>query len=337
MIRALEAEKHSAFRDHLARLEEAGLNVKNLENLQGDECDVLIISIGYGKTPTGKFSRTYGAINQKHGYRLLNVLITRARHKVAVFNSIPEEVHSMFEHELAAGSQGLWSRGLLHAYIQYAAAIAQGDTARMQRVLDILKENAFHKSDSTKATEATFDSPFEEEVWDVLRRKFEEDEIQLQEPSMGFGIDMVVKPKRFPGLKIAVECDGEAYHSGWQNQLADFHREQLLRGAGYEFVRIWSRNWWMDARNSQNQLLQEIDGIMEGWSSTADPLPDWITDDASKISKKNPSNNPLKFWMMPLPLPMKPKRQRPLLRIANTSLPIDPTMFSLLVWSQLLL
>ena len=289
IIRAIEqAKQDSKFRKHIEPLEEAGLNVKNLENLQGDECDVLIISVGYGKTPTGRFSRSYGAINQKHGYRLLNVLITRSRHKVIVLNSIPAEAHSLFEHELAAGSQGTWSRGLLHAYIQYAQAISDGDENRMNRILDILKANSFNGSEKTQSSEEHFDSPFESEVWHVLRSKFNEDEIQLQQPAMGFRIDMVIQPKSQPGLKIAIECDGEAFHSGWQNQLADYHRESLLRGAGYEFVRIWSRNWWMDHQNAAAQLFRQIEELQNSWSSTKAPLPSWVADPVEFESNRSP-------------------------------------------------
>ena len=67
------------------------MNVKNLENLQGDECDILIISIGYGRTPTGRFVRNYSLINRKNGYRLLNVLVTRARYRVIVLNPFQEK------------------------------------------------------------------------------------------------------------------------------------------------------------------------------------------------------------------------------------------------------
>ena len=280
IIRAIEEAKvDQAFRDHITPLEEAGLNVKNLENLQGDECDILIISIGYGRTPTGRFVRNYSLINRKNGYRLLNVLVTRARYKVIVLNSIPREVHSQFEQELTAGTQERWSRGLLHAYIQYAQAVSIGDENRMNRILDILQSNSLKEDGRQQPADAAFESPFEEEVWNILREQYEASEITLQQPAMGFRIDMVVTPRSHPGLKIAVECDGEAFHSGWQNQLADFHRENLLRGAGYEFVRIWSRNWWMDTPGSARQLFKEIDQIKQGWAIREVQLPDWVTNE----------------------------------------------------------
>ena len=290
IIRAIEEAKvDPTFRDHIIPLEEAGLSVKNLENLQGDECDILIISIGYGRTPTGKFVRNYSLINRKNGYRLLNVLVTRARYKVIVLNSIPREVHSQFEQELISGTQGQWSRGLLHAYIQYAQAVSTGDDLRINRILDILQANSLKDEARQLPSDEALESPFEEEVWNVLREQYEASEITLQQPAMGFRIDMVVTPLSHPGLKIAIECDGEAYHSGWENQLADFHRENLLKGAGYQFVRIWSRNWWQDTPGSARQLFKEIDQIKEGWAIQEVNLPDWISQEIEcETTNENP-------------------------------------------------
>lgn len=278
IIRAIEEAKvDNTFRDHITLLEAAGLSIKNLENLQGDECDILIISIGYGRTPEGRFVRNYSLINRKNGYRLLNVLITRARYKVIVLNSIPRKYHSQFEQELSSGAEGAWSRGLLHAYIQYAEAVSNGDEGRINRILDILQSNSLKEETRQLPSDEALESPFEEEVWNVLLEQYEASEITLQQPAMGFRIDMVVSPRSHPGLKIAVECDGEAFHSGWQNQLADFHREKLLRDAGYQFVRIWSRNWWMDTPGSARQLFNEIDQIKEIWALREIKLPEWIS------------------------------------------------------------
>ena len=67
--------------------------VKNLENVQGDERDVMIFSTTFGKNEEGKFIQNFGPLNnQQKGYKLLNVLITRAKYKFDVFTSIPEEI-----------------------------------------------------------------------------------------------------------------------------------------------------------------------------------------------------------------------------------------------------
>ena len=258
-----EREVNAEFARRMAQFEDAGFGVKNLENLQGDECDIVMLSVGYGKSPDGRFRKNYGPMNQKHGYRLLNVLITRARHKIFVLNSIPMEETIMFQHELGAGA-GSWSRGLFHAYLNYARFISLEKRDEALRVLSQLRQFNLEKRDNhiPSETEEAFDSPFEEEVYFALRERFEESEIRSQEKALGFRMDFVIHPKEKPGVKIAVECDGAAYHEGWENQLSDFHREQLLKTSGYEFVRIWSRNWWNDAKGETRKLILAIDGVI---------------------------------------------------------------------------
>ncbi len=62
--------------------------VKNLENIQGDERDVIFISVGYGKDASGYMAMSFGPLNNDGGERRLNVLITRARERCEVFSSI---------------------------------------------------------------------------------------------------------------------------------------------------------------------------------------------------------------------------------------------------------
>ena len=258
-----EREVNAEFARRMAQYEDAGFGVKNLENLQGDECDIVMLSVGYGKSPDGRFRKNYGPINQKHGYRLLNVLVTRARHKIFVLNSIPMEETIMFQHELGAGSSS-WSRGLFHAYLNYARFISLDKRNEALRVLSQLRQfNLEHRENHVPAeVEEAFDSPFEEEVYFALRERFDESEIRSQEKALGFRMDFVIHPKEKPGVKIAVECDGASYHEGWENQLSDFHREELLKSSGYEFVRIWSRNWWSDAKGETRKLIHAIDGLI---------------------------------------------------------------------------
>ena len=276
-----EREINDAFARRMTQLEAKGFGVKNLENLQGDECDIVILSVGYGRTPEGKFKKLYGPINQKHGYRLLNVLVTRARHKMFVLNSIPMEETRMFLHEMGAGGSS-WSRGLFHAYLNYARLISLEKREEALHVLDQIRQfNLEHRDQHVSSDfDEKFDSPFEEEVFFALRSRFEEHEIRSQEKALGFRMDFVVHPKEAPGLKIAVECDGAAFHEGWENQLSDFHREQLLKDSGYKFVRIWSRNWWTDARGETSKVIRTIERLIAK-SITIEPrVPSFLDDTA---------------------------------------------------------
>ena len=76
----------------MMELETTGFFVKNLENIQGDERDVIILSTAYGNNNEGRFIQRFGPLNHAKGYRLLNVIVTRAKYKVYVCTSIPETV-----------------------------------------------------------------------------------------------------------------------------------------------------------------------------------------------------------------------------------------------------
>ena len=275
--KALEAYSFSDddFLTRFEQLKDHGLEIKNLENLQGDECDIVILSTGYGLTENGKFSRNYGQINRKGiGYRLINVLITRAKYKVHVVSSIPRKVYQGFEEELSSA----FDRGLFHAYLAYSEAVSNKDDNRVGSILQTLRRHKVTKDRSSdQYSEGFFESPFEEEVYAFLRKHYDESEIELQEISDQFRIDMVLRPLSSPGLKIAIECDGASYHSGWANQLSDIHREGILSQSGFKFIRVWSSNWWRDDKLSGKELLNEIDSLIRNQVNLTQEIkvPEW--------------------------------------------------------------
>ncbi len=98
-LRRERPDSEDFFRHHTAGAE---FFIKNLENVQGDERDVIYISIGYGKTSAGNLPQSFGPINKKGGERRLNVLISRARLAMDVFaNFKADELRT-------GGKQSLW-------------------------------------------------------------------------------------------------------------------------------------------------------------------------------------------------------------------------------------
>ena len=98
--------------------------IKNLENIQGDERDVIILSTTYGINADGKFAQRFGPMNHAKGYKLLNVIITRAKYKLYVCTSIPEEAFLSYKDLLLAGG-GNNRRGVFYAYLAYAKAVSE--------------------------------------------------------------------------------------------------------------------------------------------------------------------------------------------------------------------
>jgi len=247
------------FNQKIVELEEAGLFVKNLENIQGDERDVIILSTTYGTNKDGKFAQRFGPINHKKGYKLLNVIITRAKYKVYVCSSIPEQVFLNFKEHLTIEGENN-RRAVFFAYLAYAKSVSEHDLELKQSVLNALTANSV-KSSRIDYLNEDLESPFEEEVYHALLENFDENKLIPQLKFAGFRIDIVYDPK-IEGLpKIAIECDGAAYHSSKEAYLYDLHRQKILEGHGFVFHRIWSTNWWRNPKRETSRLVEFIKNV----------------------------------------------------------------------------
>ena len=257
-----ERQKYERFVDFnkkIVELEGAGLFVKNLENIQGDERDVIILSTTYGMNKDGKFAQRFGPINHKKGYKLLNVIITRAKYKIYVCSSIPELVFLNFkDHLITEGANN--RRAVFFAYLAYAKAVSENDSELKQSVLNALLEN---QTDDTRidSFNEELESPFEEEVYHALSENFDKSKLITQLQFAGFRIDIVYDPKIEGVPKIAIECDGAAYHSSKEAYLYDLHRQKILERYGFVFHRIWSMNWWRNPKREINKLVTFIQNV----------------------------------------------------------------------------
>ena len=205
--------------------------VKNIENVQGDERDVIFISVGYGPTePGGRLrSMRFGPVNAEGGERRLNVLFTRARARCRVFASFDP------------GDMDL-SR-------------ARGNGPRvLKRFLDFAKTG---EAVERRPSGGGADSPFEEDVANVIRSLGYLADHQVG--SAGFRIDVGVRHPDAPGKYIlAVECDGAAYHRALSARERDRHRQAVLEGLGWTFHRIWSTDWFHRRPQERQRLAQAL-------------------------------------------------------------------------------
>ncbi len=121
-------------------LEKAGLFVRNLENIQGDERDVIFLSTTFGRDLELQFRRNFGKLATRQGYRLLNVLITRARTQYVVFTSIPQEELSSYELLLISRKEN-WGYGMLYAWLEYIRMSVEISGWEKSPVLALLHKN----------------------------------------------------------------------------------------------------------------------------------------------------------------------------------------------------
>ncbi len=136
--RITQARRQSEFAlHHFQKLEEAGLFVRNLENIQGDEREIIFISTTFGCNEKGVMSRQLGKLGTRAGYRLLNVLITRAQREIHVFSSIPSAESETYERWLRE-KRGNWGVGLWFAWVEWCRHY-QKNEAMAHAVLNCLR------------------------------------------------------------------------------------------------------------------------------------------------------------------------------------------------------
>jgi very-short-patch-repair endonuclease len=207
------------------------LFIKNLENVQGDERDVIFISIGYGKTKEGYLAMSFGPLNGVGGERRLNVLITRARQCCEVFTNIKAEDIDVTK------TQSLGVKALKN-FLFYA-------------------ENG--NLNMSKETGREADSFFEIHVAEQLRSLGYD--IVHQVGANGFFIDLAVRDKNGNYI-LGIECDGRMYHSARSARDRDRLRQQVLEGMGWTIHRIWSTDWFANADRETKRTVEAIERAM---------------------------------------------------------------------------
>lgn len=259
----LERQKFSKYEEFNAKiqeLEENGMFIKNLENIQGDERDVIILSTTYGIGKDKKFAQRFGPINHAKGYKLLNVIITRAKFKIYVCSSIPEQVFMNYKEYLTIeGSNN--KRAVFFAYLAYCKAISENNDEQRISVLTTLSENTNKSASYDSFIGGDLESPFEEEVYQSLAENLGTEKLIPQLQFAGFRIDIVYDPKIIGIPKIAIECDGAKYHSSQEAYLYDRHRQKILEEHGFVFHRIWSTNWWRNTSRETTKLIDFIKNV----------------------------------------------------------------------------
>ncbi len=204
--------------------------VKNLETIQGDERDVIFLSIGFGFDESKRLSLNFGPLNQDGGERRLNVLISRARERCVVFSNFKARDLSLE----ANASFGLRA---------------------LKKFLDFAENRNLHIFESKSED---IDSPFEDSVYDFLRdHGFD---VRKQVGCAGYRVDLAIVSPKFPGRYIlGIECDGVKYHSSPVARDRDRLRQQILEGLGWNLYRIWSTDWYRNRADIGRRLLEAVE------------------------------------------------------------------------------
>lgn len=209
--------------------------VKNLESVQGDERDVILFSTTFGPDETGRVMMNFGPLNKSGGERRLNVAITRAREELKVFSSLHAE----------------------QIDLSRTAAVGVRD---LKHFLEFSDKGARALVEAVYGSKGDFDSLLESSVAANLRERG-----WTLHPQVGvssFRIDLgVVDPDASGQYLAGIECDGATYHRSATARDRDLVRENVLRNLGWEILRLWSTDYWLDPTKVIDKLDKQLNDV----------------------------------------------------------------------------
>ena len=215
--------------------------VKNLENIQGDERDVIFISLGYGRTKEGFISMSFGPLNSDGGERRLNVLISRAKLRCEVFSSITGDDIDLSRTK----GRGVAALKLFLTFAQTGKLGIATETGR------------------------DADSVFEEQVASRLTALGYE--IKGQIGTAGFFVDLAVVDREKPGrFLLGIECDGAQYHASRSARDRDRLRQNVLEAHGWVLHRVWSTDWFLRPIEETEKVVRAIEAARAHWREADD-------------------------------------------------------------------
>lgn len=215
--------------------------IKNLENVQGDERDTIIFSIGYAKDKNGKMSMIFGPLSKSGGERRLNVAITRAKFNIKLVGSImPADIE--LERISSDGPK------LLRGYIDFA----------LNGINSMIK--------TTDRSEFVWhDSSFEEAIYNFLDSKGFK--VAKQVGCSDYRIDLAVKHPTLKGIYVlGIECDGTSYQSARTARERDRLRQEVLKNMGWKIYHVWSTDWIKDPITEGENLIATINDAISNHS-----------------------------------------------------------------------
>ncbi|MBO7508568.1 MAG: hypothetical protein J6T39_02885, partial [Clostridia bacterium] len=227
--------------------EDISLFVKNLENVQGDERDIIIFSIGYAKNEYGKVVARFGSLSNEGGENRLNVAITRAKQKIYVVTSIePEELN-------VAGSKNIGPK-LFKEYLKYARAVSNGNKLETGIILEnLMPDKSISNFDlNTKMV--------------IELSRMLKDAGYTVEHSVGnadYKLPIAIYNKKKDKYMLGIEFDFSAYESSNYVLERDVYHPDFMRSRGWEIFRVWSRDWWLNKSKTVQMIIKKLKKIEE--------------------------------------------------------------------------
>lgn len=207
-----------------------GLFVKNLENVQGDERDIIILSICYGRGPDGRMLMNFGPINQRGGEKRLNVIFSRARHHMAVVSGIRHDAITNDYNEGAAA---------LKHFLRYAECVSRGDRGLAQRVLEGLNPLA-----RTALGGVAGADEMSQQLAAALRERGHAVDERVGQSR--FRCDLGIRSADGSHYALAILIDTAAHYANRDVMERHVSRPRILGSFGWRTVQVLARDWLHD-------------------------------------------------------------------------------------------
>jgi len=239
--------KDNAFRETIAlernrkeHGEDVSLFVKNLENVQGDERDIIIFSIGYAQNEYGKVVSQFGPLNLEGGENRLNVAITRAKSKIYVVTSIePEQLN-------VENAKNLGPK-LFKKYLEYVRAVSSGNLKEVDMILSSLAHP------SLMGTQVQEEKRMSLELKAILEKHGYT--VELNVGGSANKLTLAIYDKEFDTYLVGVECDYTALNTSPSVLERDVFRPKFMESRGWRILRVWSREFWLN----KNKVVAQIE------------------------------------------------------------------------------
>lgn len=234
--------------------EDMSIFVKNVENVQGDERDVIVFSSTFGPNLEGKFVRKFGILGQKGGERRLNVAVTRARQKIVMITSLPvPEISDLLQSQRKPASP----RDFLQAYMEYAKTVSGGDIEGSRALLERFK---LAREDRQSSGNGAAQDGFSRDVAEFIQGLGYP--IHSASDQDAFGLDFAIADPDTKLFAIGIECDAHRHDLLERARAREIWRPTVLRRAVPKLHRVSSAGWYHDPEKEKDRLRATIHSVL---------------------------------------------------------------------------
>lgn len=225
---------------------EEGVFIKNLENVQGDERDVILFSIGYGPDETGKVTMNFGPLNREGGWRRLNVAVSRARCEMVVFATLrPDQIDLN-----RTKAEGV-------AALRRFLAYAEGRTMALEE----------HRSQAEQSAQqgiaATICAALKEKGYETQQA------VGCSKYRIDIGVVDPSDPERY---LLGILLDGASYGTAKTTRDREIAQVGVLEGLGWHVLRLWSMDWWDNRDKELRRILERLTALQREAKATGENL-----------------------------------------------------------------